>query len=342
MSIYDVAENYPSKDTTLKDGEIVSLDSSQNGPFVKRAQTGETLLGAISKDPAVLLGGFNGQQYKEEHQVAVTLSGRILVDVVLEGEEIKQGDKISLSSIPGIGKKAEGNEQTIGIALEKFDKNSSPEYFLDIENNPNLQGRAEKIREIFGLESGRQIPVAKILVFINLGQSRLTINEEPTVISMQEEIKQMKLDIEEIASSQSSVAGSNQNLIDLVLSYFESLGARITDGVAYFKNLVAETLTIGSREKPTGITLYDEETGEPYCVKIKSGQMVSVPGECRNSEPTSEPTSDIGLDPIPSSSPEPTSTELLEPTLSPEATPSPSITPEPLPDQTATSTNIIL
>ena len=52
------------------------------------------------------------------------------------------------------------------------------------------------------------------------------------------------------------------------------------DGISRFVSVVTERLTVGSREKPSGITLYDEDTSEPYCLKIKSGQTVATPGEC--------------------------------------------------------------
>jgi hypothetical protein len=39
-------------------------------------------------------------------------------------------------------------------------------------------------------------------------------------------------------------------------------------------------ITVGSKDKPAGITLYDTETGEPFCMKITRGSLVNVPGEC--------------------------------------------------------------
>ena len=72
--------------------------------------------------------------------------------------------------------------------------------------------------------------------------------------------------------------------LSAVLDYFSSLGAKITNGFAYFKNLLAETLTVGTSEKPTGITLYDEATGEPYCLKVVNGQTQTVAGACANVE----------------------------------------------------------
>ena len=45
-------------------------------------------------------------------------------------------------------------------------------------------------------------------------------------------------------------------------------------------DLVAGTLTVGSTEKRTGITLYDEVTGDPFCIKVINGQMQTIAGEC--------------------------------------------------------------
>ncbi|HRH26059.1 MAG TPA: tail fiber domain-containing protein [Candidatus Paceibacterota bacterium] len=54
------------------------------------------------------------------------------------------------------------------------------------------------------------------------------------------------------------------------------------------KKLVVETFTVGSQENPTGITLYDEVTGEPYCVKIKNGKMTTTELEC-GAKPIDDP-----------------------------------------------------
>ncbi|MBI3274055.1 MAG: hypothetical protein HYZ69_02830, partial [Candidatus Colwellbacteria bacterium] len=36
----------------------------------------------------------------------------------------------------------------------------------------------------------------------------------------------------------------------------------------------------GTPENPQGITIYDEDTKEPYCIKVKSGVSVTTAGEC--------------------------------------------------------------
>jgi len=41
-----------------------------------------------------------------------------------------------------------------------------------------------------------------------------------------------------------------------------------------------QKLTVGSPEQPTGITLYDEVTGDPYCLSVRNGNMVTRFGDC--------------------------------------------------------------
>jgi uncharacterized protein YjiK len=41
-----------------------------------------------------------------------------------------------------------------------------------------------------------------------------------------------------------------------------------------------EALEVGTQSRPSGITIYDTVTGEPYCMQMASGAMVSVKGIC--------------------------------------------------------------
>lgn len=132
----DVAENYPTLDETIEAGDIVAL-TDQKVAFVSpldidgkttptreeigglvKAQAGgdRSILGIVSTRPGLLLG------YDVEGAVArpVALSGRVPLKVSLEGGEIRVGDRLGASSVPGVGKKAEAGEQTVGIALEGF------------------------------------------------------------------------------------------------------------------------------------------------------------------------------------------------------------------------------
>ena len=66
---------------------------------------------------------------------ATTTSGALDVSLA--------GDRITLSSLAGIGSKATTSGQTIGIALEGFDENSSGEW-VDATKNPALRGASSE------------------------------------------------------------------------------------------------------------------------------------------------------------------------------------------------------
>jgi hypothetical protein len=123
----DVAENYPTKDTDLEAGDLVMLDPD-NPVFVKKydrhatstATSTDALVGVISTKPGLLLGGFGNETYEGEIEVPVTLTGRVPVKVNLQGGNIYLGDRISFSSVPGVGMKATTTGTVAGIALESF------------------------------------------------------------------------------------------------------------------------------------------------------------------------------------------------------------------------------
>ncbi len=92
-------------------------------------------------------------------------------------------------------------------------------------------------------------------------------------------------------SSNGYKAVSYSNFIPFIIDSIKELNKKIealSDGTlasvsgAYnaVKEIVVERLTIGSKEKPTGITLFDEVTGEPYCLKVRNGTTVTELGEC--------------------------------------------------------------
>ncbi len=49
---------------------------------------------------------------------------------------------------------------------------------------------------------------------------------------------------------------------------------------AFIRRPSVETLRVGSRQAPSGITLFDEVTGDPYCLSISAGATKVASGEC--------------------------------------------------------------
>jgi hypothetical protein len=126
MTVYDVAENFPTKEnlSELDEGTVLVLDSSR-GVFVKRSSKpyDSLVVGVVSLKPAVLLGGFNGKQFENETQIAVALAGRVPVKVTTKNGNIRIGDLLTTSDIPGTAMKCDENcklGNVVGKALENF------------------------------------------------------------------------------------------------------------------------------------------------------------------------------------------------------------------------------
>mgnify|MGYP000215091882 CR=1 FL=1 len=110
-----MAEAIPSDDPTIEPGDLVALDPLNPEKIVKSTEPyQETLIGAISTQPGVVLG--------KDDQVGpkVGLAGRIPVKVSTINGPIYKGDPITSSSIPGVGMKATQTGMIIGRAMEDW------------------------------------------------------------------------------------------------------------------------------------------------------------------------------------------------------------------------------
>ncbi|MEK6705403.1 MAG: hypothetical protein AABZ06_06405, partial [Bdellovibrionota bacterium] len=105
-------------------------------------------------------------------------------------------------------------------------------------------------------------------------------------------------------------------------NFADSLDMAIeADGSLVVGKLKAKQAEIGSTEKPAGITLYDEDTKQPYCLKMKAGAMISEAGKC-------EELSTPSVNSATSAEPQP---EIIEPETAPQATTTEPIVSEPEP-----------
>ncbi len=111
----DLAEAYNSTDS-LVPGELV-MAAGTAATSVKRATVAgsEGLMGIVSTEPGKLLGT---EQVPNGYPIA--LSGRVPTKVNTEGGAINVGDKITISSVPGVGKKATGRGMIVGTAVEAY------------------------------------------------------------------------------------------------------------------------------------------------------------------------------------------------------------------------------
>lgn len=136
----DVAEMY-STYNDVEAGDIVSMgddtityEASGADPYtgqvyslgmvtmnkMRKAELGDAAIaGIISTAP---FQTFGKDVLKVDPQAKpLALVGRVPVKVNLEGGPIKAGDKITLSSVPGVGKKATSSGITVGMALQDYE-----------------------------------------------------------------------------------------------------------------------------------------------------------------------------------------------------------------------------
>jgi hypothetical protein len=112
----DLAEMYYTSDISLIPGMLVSLDSSIAGGVKKTASAyDKNLVGVISTDPGLLLA--DAKTNATNTPVIVALAGRVPVRVSNENGEIKPGDLLTSSSIPGIAMRATKAGNIIGQAM---------------------------------------------------------------------------------------------------------------------------------------------------------------------------------------------------------------------------------
>ncbi len=123
ITAIDLAENYPSKDSSMEAGDIVVIDQS-NTEYVKKSegQYQPSLVGVISTKPGILLGGFGDEmdRFGNDKKYPIALAGRIPTKVSTINGPIKRGDYLTSSPIPGVAMKATRAGQIVAKALEDY------------------------------------------------------------------------------------------------------------------------------------------------------------------------------------------------------------------------------
>ena len=252
----DLAEKYPTNDSSIEPGDLVMFDKS-NPVYVSKYESASTsvLMGVISTEPGMTLGESEGSASSTDKHVIVALAGRIPTKVNLEAGPISVGDRITPSSVVGVGMKAtKSSEPTVGIALESF-------------NGASSANSSSTSTSISYSQSG------KILVFVNLAGGKMSGVADGTIESGW--IVDQKTGAMKMASS---------TVLDMqgkdIINVGKLLAASGKWSLDENGKLSVQSLTVGSATNPTGVTLFDRTNGTPYCFYIEGGLSKTVSGEC--------------------------------------------------------------
>jgi len=114
----DLAEIYPTNDSSITSGEVVALDPTLTNGIQRSSKPYDTnVLGVVATKPAMVIGNTEGNGIDGK---PVALSGRAPVKVSTENGSIKSGDVLTSSSIPGVAMKATKAGPMIGIAMHDY------------------------------------------------------------------------------------------------------------------------------------------------------------------------------------------------------------------------------
>lgn len=109
-----IAKNLEIKDSEIKIGDIIS--QTEEGFVKSKISYDKNIVGVVGENPILVLGR------PTTNTLPVVIQGESLVRVSNKNGEIKKGDFITSSEIPGVGQKATESGFVVGKALEDFNK----------------------------------------------------------------------------------------------------------------------------------------------------------------------------------------------------------------------------
>lgn len=148
----DYAEEYGTQDVSIEAGDVVAIDPTRNAEEIKAHDTNSskawivktnksyqsTTIGIVSTSPNDVIGKTFSP---EENPRPVALTGRVPVKIASSSAEIKQGDYITSSDMPGRAMKATKSGPVIGKALESWDPASGKSTIIVfVQNDWHTQG----------------------------------------------------------------------------------------------------------------------------------------------------------------------------------------------------------
>jgi F0F1-type ATP synthase membrane subunit c/vacuolar-type H+-ATPase subunit K len=142
---------------------VGSIVSYSNGKYLlSNKKYDENVLGVITDEAITSVEDVNIDQYK-----LVVTTGDTSVQVTNKYGEIKKGDFVTTSEVPGVGMKASQSGQVIGIALEDYTP-TKPEDVGNIDVTLNIKSQfisvAASANLLSALRSGLESPFMSPLI----------------------------------------------------------------------------------------------------------------------------------------------------------------------------------
>jgi hypothetical protein len=246
-------------------GDLVVVN--ENG-FIEKSSKPyqQTLIGVISTNPKEILGDGS-----EEDSRPVALIGAVPVKVSTKNGEIKVGDYLTSSDIPGVAMKANGFGRVIGMALEPF----------GLEND---QASSTNNQNCSGVENC-DLKIGKIKVLINPHFAMIPLSEDGNIDDS----------ISTTSDSTSTATSSETSILDpftlAIKNVLKKLGLLIKNGIAQIKEIITEKLSakvVVTNQLCLGQTCIDEAKLKELLER--SGTMGTTNNQTTNNQTTNNGT----------------------------------------------------
>ncbi|MFA5021378.1 MAG: hypothetical protein WC517_04990, partial [Patescibacteria group bacterium] len=249
----DIAEYYPTNDETIKEADIVSVDTINKGAVVKSSQAYKKQLGIVSTNPAMIMGNKLGR-----YNVQVGLAGKLPVKVTDKNGPVLAGDDITASSLPGIGMKATKSGYTVAQSLEPFNPANlecSPVASLNQISWPEDSGLNDKV-PCFTLPDGSH--VGKVLAIVNNSYHEQTLDLTSTgdlILTTTPYNGILQANSSDAARAQISnlsiqVAKLSGEIVDQISTASEAVFGKIKAGIINTTYLLADNVVAGKIISP--------------------------------------------------------------------------------------------
>ena len=173
-STYDFAISVPILDPSVEEGSIISY---VDGEYILSIEAYDTsMFGIVSGDPSLYLEDRNLESY-----ALVGSKGEMDVRVSTKNGEIKQGDYLTSSEIPGVAQKADKSGRVLGISLDDY-VNTNPNSigfvaaYVDIKSHLKQESLTENLLTVIsdGLSSAFLTPLASLRYIMALIVTAIT------------------------------------------------------------------------------------------------------------------------------------------------------------------------
>jgi len=173
-STYDFAISVPILDPEVDEGSIISY---VDGEYVLSIEAYDTsMFGIVSGDPSLYLEDRNLESY-----ALVGSKGEMDVRVSTKNGEIKRGDYLTSSEIPGVAQKADKSGRVLGISLDDY-ANTDPNSigyvaaYVDIKSHLKQESLTENLLTVIsdGLSSAFLTPLASLRYIMALIVTAIT------------------------------------------------------------------------------------------------------------------------------------------------------------------------